>query len=189
MQDSLKASTIKCNDLKDKNQTLEQKIDELNESITTNKEDIEATTCSYKQLLQEITPIQQQNKELTVQYDIITRAYQETRDELDQLKQSSSDEINNLQQEINTKSQELTQQTIDINDLTQKWRSSQSQNKNLIRVKMIYINIIITHNHSKMFRLFHYFFVPFLMQNLIIFLFLVSLIHVLEQLTILVLYQ
>ena len=129
-QSSLQETMMKYNNTKQENETQQQKITQLTDTLTTNKEELEIITTSYKQLLSEINPIQQQHKELTVQYDLITRAYQETRDEFNAYKKETSHRNQQNLTDIDT----INKLKLSISQVTQQLESTQHQNKTIITV-------------------------------------------------------
>ena len=80
--DSLKQSEATCKALNNENENMQQKMLELSASIVAEQNDLKSVTNSYEDLLKEINPMQNQHKELKAEYDLVSKAYQEIRDEV-----------------------------------------------------------------------------------------------------------
>eukprot|EP01083_Nonionella_stella_P230348 814350_1 len=85
---SLTESHAKCEALKHENDTLNQTLSELHAAKSLKEEELEATTSSYKALLNEISPLQDEHRKLQKEYESVSKAYQEAQTKINNYKQT-----------------------------------------------------------------------------------------------------
>jgi len=123
----------KYQEVQAENESNKQRIAELSECVATTQEELETTTNSYQSLLHETAEMQQQHKELQAEFDLISRAYREVRDEYNEFKQASTNKLNDLQQTLTETQNDLNQAQESLSVTNEKWQSAQSQNKSVIK--------------------------------------------------------